>query len=355
MAAPRLRRVLLFFFVSLIFKPWLLLAYDSDTLKVLFIGNSYTYTNDMPNLFAEIARAAGEHVVVDVSAQGGYTLTQHVTYDPTLAKLAKKGWNYVILQEHSQIPTIDFYRRAARWPAAVQLSRLAKAVGSRVGLYMTWGRKFGGQQCISTYCSAAFRDFFQMQDTLASAYNALGKQDSATVVPVGRAWALAFARNSSIDLWDTDNSHPTLKGSYLTACVFYSFLFNASPVGNSFTGGLDTAVALFLQQTAAQVRAGITVVHEEQTEEVRSFRLFQNYPNPFNPKTRIGYSLDRKAFISLQVFDLLGREIATLVDDERAPGRYEIEFDGTRLSSGVYFYRLQSGSVRHTRSLIIEK
>ena len=355
MATPRLWRVLSLYLVALVLRPFHLFAFDADTLKVLFIGNSYTYTNDMPNLFAGIARAAGENVVVDVSAQGGYTLSQHTTYAPTLQKLAKRGWNYVILQEHSQIPTIDFYRRVAMWPAAMQLSKSARAIGSRVGLYMTWGRKLGGQQCISSYCSASFRDFYQMQDTLTSAYNALGKQDSAVVVPAGKAWALAFSRNPSIDLWDTDNSHPTLKGSYLNACVFYAVLFKASPVGIPFTGGLDTAVALFLQQVAAQLKPGITAVREEQPEQVHSYHLFQNYPNPFNPKTRIGFSLDRKAHTSLRIFDLLGREIATLVDDERAPGRYEVEFDGAHLSSGVYFYRLQSGSVRETRSLIIEK
>jgi hypothetical protein len=353
MAAPRPRRILLLILVVIAVRPCLL-AFDTDTLKVLFIGNSYTYTNNMPSLLAGIVRAAGQNVVVDVSAQGGYTLSQHTTYAPTLAKLATQGWHYVILQEHSQIPAIDYYRRATMWPAALQLSKLARAKGARIGLYMTWGRKLGGQQCISTYCSVAFRDFFQMQDTLASAYDALGRQDTAIVVPVGKAWALAFSRNPSIDLWDTDNSHPTLKGSYLTACVFYTWLFKGSPEGNSFTGGLDTTVALFLQRCAFQVKPGLAAVHDPRTDEAHSYHLFQNYPNPFNPKTRIGFSLEQKAHTSLRIFDLLGRKIATLVEEELIPGTYEVEFDGARFSSGVYFYRLESGSVRETRSLIIE-
>ncbi len=341
--------------VSLILSSRSLFAFDPDTLTVLFIGNSYTYTNNMPDLFAGIARAAGRNVRVDASTQGGYTLAQHTTYPPTLAKLAQRGWDFVILQEHSQIPTIDFYRRADMWPAAIQLSKGARAIGARVGLYMTWGRKLGGQQCISTYCSAPFRDFFQMQDTLTNAYGALGKQDSAVVVPVGRAWAFAFSKNPSIDLWDTDNSHPTLKGSYLAACVFYAVLCKASPVGNPFTGGLDSTVALFLQRAAAQVMPGVAGVDDEPTGEARSFHLFQNYPNPFNPRTRIGFTLEHEAYTRLRVFDLLGREVASLVDEERAPGSYEVEFDGSRLSSGVYFYRLQAGVARETRSFIIEK
>ena len=332
-----------------------LMAGDADSLRVLFIGNSYTYTNDMPSMFAALARAAGRSAQVDLSAQGGYLLIQHTNYAPTLAKISQGNWDYVILQEHSQVPTIDYYRRNDMWPAALLLGKMIRTNKARVGLFMTWGHKLGGLQCVSTYCSPQFRDFFQMQDTLASAYSSLGVADSAEVVPVGRAWALAYARVPAVDLWETDNSHPTLLGSYLTACVFYARLYKANPVGNPFTGGLDAPTAMFLQQIASQFIPKASDTGEIRSEDLQTTRLFQNYPNPFNPKTRIDFSLEREGHASLRVFDLLGREIATLVDEERPPGKYEVEFDGTHLSSGVYFYQLKSGTGRETKTFILEK
>lgn len=93
-----------------------------------------------------------------------------------------------------------------------------------------------------------------------------------------------------------------------------------------------------------------------------SFRLYQNYPNPFNPTTKIKYSIPvgNKYFRSLQsvilkIYDILGNEVTTLVNETKAPGNYEIEFDASNLSSGVYFYKLTVGGFRVTRKMMILK
>jgi hypothetical protein len=83
------------------------------------------------------------------------------------------------------------------------------------------------------------------------------------------------------------------------------------------------------------------------------FRLVQNYPNPFNPTTRIEYAIPKTAHVSLKVFDLLGREVATLVNENLQPGSYETTFDGKDLSSGVYLYRLQAGGFVETKKLLL--
>ena len=90
------------------------------------------------------------------------------------------------------------------------------------------------------------------------------------------------------------------------------------------------------------------------------FVLEQNYPNPFNPRTHIRYSIPSTGtslmkFVQLKVFDLLGNEIATLVNEEKPAGRYEVEFDGSVLTSGVYYYRLSAGNYNETRKLILIK
>jgi hypothetical protein len=74
-----------------------------------------------------------------------------------------------------------------------------------------------------------------------------------------------------------------------------------------------------------------------------SYALMQNYPNPFNPTTTIKFSIPNSQLVTIKVYDLLGREISTLVNEEKQPGYYEIKFNGTSLPSGVYFYRLQAG------------
>ena len=94
-------------------------------------------------------------------------------------------------------------------------------------------------------------------------------------------------------------------------------------------------------------------VNEYPRELPDEFTLFQNYPNPFNPTTAISYQLTANSFVSLRVFDVLGREIATLVNEQKPPGTYSVLFDARSLTSGVYFYRLVAGGFVQTRKLLL--
>lgn len=86
-----------------------------------------------------------------------------------------------------------------------------------------------------------------------------------------------------------------------------------------------------------------------------AFSLFQNYPNPFNARTKINYSIPQESFVTLKIYDILGREITTLVNQKVDSGNYAIEFDGSYLSSGVYFYRMQADNFYMTKKLIVLK
>ena len=100
-----------------------------------------------------------------------------------------------------------------------------------------------------------------------------------------------------------------------------------------------------------------------------TFELYQNYPNPFNPVTKIKYSIqtspynpssyqgegNRGRLVSLKVYDILGNEVATLVDEEKPEGNYEVEFNGSKLSSGIYCYRLKAGNFIETRTMVLMK
>lgn len=96
---------------------------------------------------------------------------------------------------------------------------------------------------------------------------------------------------------------------------------------------------------------------EDENESANNFSLSQNYPNPFNPSTKIKYTVGAQCIVPVQlkVFDMLGREVATLVNEEKEPGNYEVEFDGKNLSSGMYFFRLAASNFTQTRKMILEK
>jgi hypothetical protein len=85
------------------------------------------------------------------------------------------------------------------------------------------------------------------------------------------------------------------------------------------------------------------------------FGLSQNYPNPFNPVTVIRYELPEAGTVRLQIFDVLGRAVATLVDERRDAGIYEVPFNARNFASGTYFYRLQSGSFVQTKKMMLVK
>lgn len=87
----------------------------------------------------------------------------------------------------------------------------------------------------------------------------------------------------------------------------------------------------------------------------KEYKLFQNYPNPFNPITVIKYQIKESGLISLKVYDLLGREVAALVNQKQTPGVYEVSFDGSFLSTGVYFYRLEAGNFTDVKKLVLIK
>jgi ligand-binding sensor domain-containing protein len=99
----------------------------------------------------------------------------------------------------------------------------------------------------------------------------------------------------------------------------------------------------------------ITNVEDQNTGIPSQFILEQNYPNPFNPSTTIIYSLPTSEFVTLKVYDVLGKEVATLVNEEKPAGSYEVNFNATDLSSGIYFYTLKTGKFSETKKLVLMK
>jgi hypothetical protein len=128
------------------------------------------------------------------------------------------------------------------------------------------------------------------------------------------------------------------------------------PQRSDFISLLDDAgnsYSFFGYKVTLHFKQFITGVSSEGTDIPTSYRLHQNYPNPFNPSTTISFSLPSKSFVTLKVFDLIGREVATIVNEELPPGNHTKQWNADNLSSGVYFYRLQADSFTQTKKLVL--
>lgn len=236
-------------------------AVGDDPLRVLFLGNSYTQVNDLPSLVEELAASLGHDVETDRNTPGGNTLgapqangSAHAFNPTSLAKIASGGWDAVVLQDQSYLPTIANALNAYSIPAVQSLESNVRAASpdARVVLYMTWGRELGGGPfCAGSWCSPFFADFDAMQASLAAAYATLAASaNDAEIAPVGLAWQRHLASPQHADLYKADGSHPELAGSYLAACVFVARLLGVSPVGATYTAGLPGGTALALQRDA---------------------------------------------------------------------------------------------------------
>ena len=142
-------------------------------------------------------------------------------------------------------------------------------------------------------------------------------------------------------------------GKPITIIVGYTIGQGNDPL-NSVTAG-KIASAFVQQFYQSNFDDSILPVEDEVSQIVNEFKLYQNYPNPFNPVTSIQYAISNSQFISLKVYDILGKEVAVLVNEEKPAGNYEVTFNASGLPSGVYFYQLNAGSFFETKKMVLLK
>lgn len=206
-------------------------------LNALFIGNSFTARNDVPGLIAAMAAERGHRLTHRLLSIGGASLRTHWNKGEAGAAIASREFDTVVLQEQSTLPV----KNRGRMHENVRLfDGPIREAGARMVLYLTWARRHSPQN----------------QAVITEAYASIGRELGATVVPAGVAWERVLARNPKVVLHDKDQSHPTLAGSYLAACVFFAMLFGESPVGATAPAGVGKAEAGVLQKAAWEVARG---------------------------------------------------------------------------------------------------
>lgn len=227
-------------------------AWSQQTKSALFLGNSYTYYNNMPQLIDNLAQDAGHDLIYDSNTPGGFQLVQHASNTASLSKIAQGNWDYVVIQAQSQEPSFPPGQVSnATYPYAAILndSILSANPCTEPLFFMTWGRKNGDAFNCASYPPICTYD--GMQQRLKESYLEMADDNDASVAPVGVAWKAVRDLYPSIELYDTDGSHPSPEGSYLAACVFYSSIFGESSIGNGYEFTLDSLTAYRLRDVAS--------------------------------------------------------------------------------------------------------
>lgn len=215
-------------------------APDGPGEGVLFIGNSLTYSNDLPEMVRALAEAVGEDLPVTQVANPDYSLEDHWAGGPALRQIRRGGWDVVVLQQgpsalpESRVLLLEYARRFAEE---------IRAADARPALYMVWP---------SASRSADF-------DRVSESYRLVAEEVDGLLFPAGEAWRAAWRMGGAPPLYSADGLHPTREGSYAAALVIYARLSGRSPVGmasrlrvGAGTVVISDADAALLQQAAAE-------------------------------------------------------------------------------------------------------
>lgn len=226
-----------------------------DQPSVLFLGNSMTYTNDLPSVFAQLSQSGGFVADVYELTEGSYRLEYFADREDEVGSqvydaLENYTWDYVILQEQSGIATMG---EETMYSASRTLDSLIRQAQGEPVFLMTWAFKKGIS--IDLLAGLKYRESRdEMQTEIASHYINIAKELDAMLAPAGIAFMRCTSQFPEIELWDEDENHPSPAGTYLSACVLYKVLYDQSPEGLTYFGDLDEQTAGKLQLIAADIR-----------------------------------------------------------------------------------------------------
>lgn len=219
---------------------------------VLFLGNSYTFYNDLPALVAGLAAAGGYGGAFETDSvtKGGAILEDHLYDPPTMEEVGSGDFTEVVLQEGSTVPVVAPFTFTY---AAGELASAVHVAGGVPYFFETWARQEGHpdyQGSLAGYTPET------MQETLREAYQKAAADHAGVYVPAGDAWEAALAAHPEIPLFDPDGSHPSPSGSYLVACVFHVVLTGLpAAVLPVEADGVEPAHAELLQAVADEIAA----------------------------------------------------------------------------------------------------
>jgi hypothetical protein len=228
-------------------------SFSQSKKRVLFLGNSYTERNNLPQLISNIAQSMGDTLLFDAHNPGAYTLLRHATDATSLNKLGAGHLDYVVLQEQSQRPALGDDEVSKFFRYGKILDSLAKVSNpcAETMFYMTWGRKNGDDE----YCGVfpPLCTYEGMDSLLNRQYRNIADSLQAVLSPVGATWNDVRKFFPDIDLFHPDGSHPSEAGSYAAAVTFYCAIFRRNPLDIPYQFTIPSTVAQNIKMAVKKV------------------------------------------------------------------------------------------------------
>ena len=326
--------------ISLLAALTLILLSDAQEApkKVLFIGNSYTYVNDLPSMIKQMGESTGDLMESEQVTPGSTSFRQHCTSTGAMDKIHQGGWDIVVLQGQSQEPSFPWSQFAEdTYPYACQLADAVHETDhdAEVMFYMTWGRKNGDSYNAQFFDSLA--TYEGMDDLLCARYTYMAQQNHASVSPVGKVWRKLRSDYPDIELYQSDESHPSLVGSYAAACTFYTMFFHKNPLLITVDFSLDPATAATVRETVKRVVFdSISQYSVSHTESITSptngrGRCLEVFPSP----TRTHLTVTVNAPTEMTITDSRGSTVRRI----QACGKTTISVED--LPAGLYFIKTE--------------
>ncbi|MDY0342606.1 MAG: PKD domain-containing protein [Lentimicrobium sp.] len=232
------------YLIHLLLLTTLFAVSGQESKKVLFIGNSYTAVNNLPLLVSNLAGSTGDTLIYDSNAPGGFRFMNHASNAVTLQKISAMDWDYVVLQAQSQETSLSLTQMQAEvYPYAESLCNSIRAANecAQPMFYMTWGRKYGDQSnCPELPWVCTYEG---MDDAIRESYTYMSEVNVSELSPVGAVWRALRTSHPEIELYSSDNSHPSLAGSYAAACSFYTLIYKKDPTAISWNATLTETEA----------------------------------------------------------------------------------------------------------------
>lgn len=343
------RLILLFSFILIN-----LCTFAQTPTKVLYLGNSYTYVNDLPDIVERLSQSQEKEIQSTEFLSGGARFQTHWNNSSVINTIKQGGFDFMILQGQSQevaFPQGQFMSEVYTY--AHKLDSLFKAYNpnGKVIFFMTWGYRYGDADNCTFY--PPFCTYSSMSQELYNNYRQMALDFQSSVAPIGAAWRYSINLDSNYVLHSSDNSHPSYDGSYLAACVLYSSIFKEN-VNSSFNYQLDTQTAQRYQQIANEIVMD-SLSHWNLTSLSTNEIITNNTStNVYYNEKESSIKIDVKNIdkdLSVSFFDIKAKLIGSKII-KPTNNIIQTSIDISNQNKGLYIVKLESNSYSKTFKIV---